>query len=127
MFRRYYAVLLMPLLLLAACASGNRGESVPQGTAVQGDLNINIRNNLIPPGAVYVYLVPNGGIERDLGTVMSGNRTVQYRGMPLKGTYQLVARTGSRTIASPILVLTNVREIEWDLERNFLQITKIAE
>lgn len=127
MFRRNYFVFFITMLAAAACASSNRGESLPQGSTVKGDLNINIRNNLIPPGAVYVYLVPNGGIERDLGTVMSGNRTVQYRGMPLKGTYQLVARTGSRTIASPILVLTNVQEIEWDLERNFLQITKIAE
>lgn len=129
MIQRRYTVLLLTLMLgTAACShTGKGGEDTSPAPSAQGDLEIMVHNNLIPPGPVYVYLVPSAGIERDLGTVYGGNQVVRYRGLALKGSYQLVARTGSRTIASPVLVLTKVAGLDWDLERNRIQVTRTIE
>ena len=117
-------------MLMASCASTSKtGEDTREGSVVpanKGELTINVRNNLIPPTPVYIYLVPgSGGIERDLGQIFSGDRTVRYRGMPLQGPFQLVAKGSERSIVSPIIVLTKVQELQWDLERDFIQVTKV--
>ena len=110
-------------LVVSACASAN----VPAGSSTQSRVDIEINNNLIPPGPVYIYLIPDGGIERDLGTVFTGTHTVSYTGLELKGNYQLVAKTGDRTVPSAILPMKNVLGLRWDLERNYIEVTKVAE
>lgn len=72
-----------------------------------------------------IYLVPRAGIEHNLGTLVgSGRHTLRYRGLPLSGEYQLVARGSSnRALGSPILVLDNVTGINWDLQRNYIDLT----
>ena len=104
-------------LLLAACASAPAGS-----TSV---VNIHVQNDLIPPGPVTVYLVPESGIERMLGTIASGPRTLQYKGLPPVGTQRLVARTSSgRNVVSSAFVIDGVVALEWSLSSNLVRITE---
>ena len=114
------------LLAAAACASG--GGAQTGGT--QGQLDIRINNNLIPPRTLTIYLVPRSGMEKNLGDLIgSGIRTVSYRGLALQGEYQLVARVvgAERAVFSNIVVLDKVRLIDWDLQRNFVEIRAVDE
>ncbi|HUP89955.1 MAG TPA: hypothetical protein VM100_11405 [Longimicrobiales bacterium] len=125
---KVFGLFLMAILATAACAHESADTSTQANVQSQpGQLDIDVTNNLIPPGPVYVYLVPSSGIERDLGTVFGGTHRVTYRGFPLRGNYQFVARSGSRTIASTVLVLTNVLGLRWDLERNRIEVTRVVE
>ena len=124
---KIFSLILLAMLPLAACAHGEAETNTGTGATTQGQLDLDVTNNLIPPGPVYVYLVPSSGIERDLGTVFGGTHRLTYRGFPLRGNYQFVARSGSRTVASPVMVLTNVLTMRWDLERNRIEVTKVVE
>ena len=106
-------------VLLSGCASVS-GTSGPQI-----ELPININNNLIPPSSLSVYLVPRSGIEHNLGTIIgSGRHTVYYRGLPPSGDYQLAVRADTRAMMSNVIVLDkNVKAIDWDLQRNYLQLS----
>jgi hypothetical protein len=115
------------LIASAACASGG---SQPGTGGTQGQLDIRINNNLIPPRTLTIYLVPRSGIEQNLGDILgSGMKSVSYRGLALKGEYQLVARVvgAERAIFSNIVVLDKVRLIDWDLQRNFVEIRAVDE
>jgi hypothetical protein len=109
----------LTLIVLAGCASGG-GHAGPQVS-----MPISIDNNLIPPASLTIYLVPQSGIERNLGTVVgSGHHVLHYRGLPLSGTYQLYARADNRAMASnPIVLDENVTAIDWDLRRNYINLT----
>ncbi|MGH7461083.1 MAG: hypothetical protein ACREMA_08650 [Longimicrobiales bacterium] len=105
------------VLLVAACASA------PGGTT--SVVNVHVQNDLIPPGPVTVYLVPESGIERMLGTISSGPRTLQYTGLPPVGTQRLVARTSNgRNIISSAFVIDGVVALEWSLASNLVRITE---
>lgn len=111
----------------AGCASAP-ADNGTQDSPVQGQLDFHIRNNLIPPATITIYLVPRSGVERELGTIFgSGEQTLRYRGLPLQGEYQLEARADTRSLTSPILVLTKVLGVDWDLQRNYVQVTKVQE
>lgn len=115
---RLRLLVLVISLISGACAT--RGEP-----GSQSDVTVLINNNLIPPASLTIYLVPRAGIERNLGNLVgSGRHTLHYRGFPLGGEYQLIARTtGDRAFGSPVMVLDNVSRIDWDLQRNFVDIT----
>lgn len=112
--------LLVLVISLVAGACASRGEP-----GAQADVTIHINNNLIPPASLTIYLMPRAGIERNLGNLIgSGRHTLRYQGFPLGGEYQLIARTtGDRAFGSPVMVLDNVIRIDWDLQRNFVDIT----
>ena len=115
------------LVATAACASGG---AQPATGGTQGQLDIRINNNLIPPRTLTIYLVPRSGIEQNLGDIFgSGMKSVSYRGLALKGEYQLVARVVGAEVAvfSNIVVLDKVRLIDWDLQRNFVDIRAVDE
>lgn len=106
------------VLVLSGCASaGTFGPQI--------ELPIYINNNLIPPSSVTVYLIPASGIEHNLGTIIgSGRHTVYYRGLPPSGDYQLAVRADTRVMTSNIILLDrNVSAIDWDLQRNYLQLS----
>jgi hypothetical protein len=117
------------LIATAACASGSGGGQTT-GTGTQRQLDIRINNNLIPPRTLTIYLVPRSGIEQNLGDLIgSGVRTLSYRGLALQGEYQLVARVvgAERAVFSNIIVMDKVRLIDWDLQRNFVEIRAVDE
>lgn len=107
------------VLALSACATA------PPGSQAQVDFEI--INNLIPPGPATIYLLTRVGSEREVGIVSGGTRVLRYQGLALKGEYQLVAKRGERIIYSPIIVLERVLGLRWDLERNYLQVTRVEE
>jgi hypothetical protein len=112
---RRRAVPALFVLLLAGCASA------PPGSLAHVD--IEVINNLIPPGPATIYLAARIGTEREVGIAPGGTRVLRYQGLALKGEYQLVARRGERLVYSPILVLEHVTRLRWDLERNFIEVT----
>ena len=108
------------ILFLGGCAT-TPGVSGPQ---IQMPIRVNA--NLIPPASnLTIYLVPMSGIEHNLGTILgSGRHDLTYRGLPPSGTYRLVARADSRQMYSDLVQLdANVKAIEWDLQRNYIQLT----
>lgn len=117
---RMQAVLFLAfILLLGGCAS--RGMSGPQV-----EMAIRVNSNLIPPASnLTFYLVPSSGIEHSLGTVVgSGRHHLTYRGLQPSGTYQLVARADNRQMGSNLFQLdANVKAIDWDLQRNYVELT----
>ncbi len=109
-------------LTIASCASF-------RGSGGKVQLELEVLNNLIPPGPVYVYMIANGGIERDIGTVFGGTQVLEVKSpLELNGNYQFVAKSGSRTVTTPILVLDkSILGLRWDLERNFIDVSRRVE
>jgi hypothetical protein len=103
--------------LLSACASSPEGRR----TAVV----IDVVNDMIPGSTITVYLVPQTGIERMLGTVIpSGRQQLRYQGLPPVGEHRLMARTTSGArIVSNTLVMDGVTGLEWNLASNLVRIT----
>lgn len=118
MTRIVRAALLAVMLAGAGCASAGSSNDT------QAQIRVVINNNLIPPSTTEIFLVPNSGIERSLGTISgSGLHELRYTGIKLAGENQLVARTrDSRTVFSTTLVMDGVQAIKWDLMRNYLEV-----
>lgn len=110
-------------LILAACALFSACASSPEGrrTAVL----IDIVNDLIPGSTITVYLVPETGIERMLGTVIPSSRQqLRYQGLPPVGEHRLMARTtGGARIMSNTLVMDGVTGLEWNVASNLVRVT----
>ena len=111
-----FAALLTVAFTIPSCASNPKG---PQ-TAV----DVYIDNNQIPPSTITVYFVPETGIERMIGTVVSGTKKVlQYKGLQPVGEYRLVARgTNNSNVVSSVVVMDNVAALEWSLATNYLTV-----
>jgi hypothetical protein len=108
------------LLALAACATAKPGT--------QSVVSISVRNDLIPPANVEIYLVPAGGIERLIGTVTSGDHSLRYTGLAPKGDYYLIARAPSgRFMRSSVLAMDDVTGLAWTLSSNLLRVTATRE
>ena len=108
--------LALVLILAAGCASA------PAGT--QSILYVDVSNDMVPPSTVDVYLVPETGIERHLGTITSGRHNLRYNGLAPVGNHRLAARrTNGSTIWSSTLVLDGVTALQWSLMSNLVRIT----
>ena len=125
MGRRLIGMLAAVALTGCITIPGRNPTEASSNTRSRVDLEVN--NNMIPPGPAYIYMMTPGGIERDMGTVFGGSQVLTYKGLALTGNYQFVAKTGERTIVSPVFVMNNVLGLHWDLERNFMQVTRRAE
>ena len=114
---RYFKfVLIATLLLMAGCAKAPPGS--------QAVVTINVRNDLIPPANVQIYLVPSGGIERLIGTITSGEHSLRYQGLAPVGDHYLVARAPSgRGMMSSVLTMDGVTVLSWTLSSNLLRVT----
>jgi len=113
--------LLALVLALGACATSGGRSGSPQVT-----LPITVNSNLTPPANnLTIYLVPQSGTERNLGTIIgSGFHQLTFRGLPPSGTYRLLGRTDTRQMYSDLVQLdANVKAINWDLQRNYIQLT----
>lgn len=102
-------LVLCTLLLVPACSAmrGGGGETIA----------VTVNNDLLPSTAVTVWMVPETGARRQLGTMAPGaEQTFSFRPSGATGRYRLVAEhVGGGTTSSGLVVLTGLRSIHWDL------------
>ena len=119
MIKRYRFFVLALVAALSACASGQQGSS--------SVVNIDVRNDLIPPANVEIFLVPRGGIERLVGRLTTGERTLRYTGLAPVGDHYLLARApDGRAMNSTILTMDGVTGLSWVLSSNLLKVTSTS-
>lgn len=112
------ALLWAVLLSLTACAAQKRG---PQSG---GELFVSVRNDLIPPGPVTVWIVPNPGGRSVLGNVSpSSSRTFRFRPATSVNEYYLVAEVvDGRELQSRMFAVEAGDEIRWSVRTNTVDV-----
>ena len=113
-----HALVALLMTALAGCAS------TPAGGAAN-EIAVRVNNNLIPPTSLSVYMVPDVGARRLLGTVPpSSNRTLRFNPVGVGGTYRLVGETvGGTDIASTPFSLTGAGIVNWDVQSRIATVT----
>jgi hypothetical protein len=103
---------------LSACATVHRS---PAGGA--GDLVVHVENNMAPPGAVDVWLLPQGGDERALGSTPATSAKIwRLRDMRTTARYRLMARReDSATVISRPFDLGPLEVVRWDIALNVVE------
>ncbi|HEX7091506.1 MAG TPA: hypothetical protein VF192_15305 [Longimicrobiales bacterium] len=98
--------------LLMGCASAGGQEGAARGGSA---LSIRVANDLVPPGTIVVWIIPELGARRRLGTIppdgeqsfsyVPGDRTMEYR---------LMAQTAEgREIMSDPFTLQGASALSW--------------
>lgn len=109
------AVLMLTFgVLIAACATGGSAAGTEGGTALE------VQNNLIPPTALSVYLVPEFGSRRLIGQVQPGrSRVIRFNPLGSGGQFRFAAETtfGREIVSNPVSVELG-DSIRWDLSAN---------
>lgn len=102
--------------LLAGCASAGNGEGGGATAAVE------VRNDLIPPTALTIYVVPEtGGVRRLLGNVGPSQTRVLTINDPVPGQHRLMARTTlGQEIFSNRINIDIADTLRWDLSSNIV-------
>lgn len=110
----------------SACAAGGGaggdGAAAPSGDQVR----IVIDNDMIPPSNITVYMVPESGGRRRLGTV-PGSQRVNFNYSPTARSlnFTLVAEVvGENDRRSETFNLVNVTGIEWALSRSNVRLVR---
>jgi hypothetical protein len=105
--------------LLAACGTGARGGSAGEPVLVR------VNNNLVAPTVISVYLVPEVGGRRLLGTVTPGSQaTLRYSGSTIGVNFRLVARTtGGTEIPSTPFSVRQGETVHWDLQSRIATVS----
>lgn len=104
----------------AGCATGS-GSGLP-------NIGVEVQNDLVPSSALTIYVVPETGSRRLLGSVSpSETKTLSFQELSV-GQYRLMARTtGGREIVSNPIVLADARTIRWSLSSNILMVVETRE
>lgn len=111
----------------SACASGGSATAGDTQGAAGGDqVRIVIDNDMIPLSNITVYIVPESGGRRRLGTVAGGQRST-FRYSPTSRTLQftlLAEVVGENDRSSETFNLVNVTGIEWALSRSNVRLVR---
>ena len=103
---------------VAACASTSEGSGLNQ-------IGVEVRNDLVPSSALTIYVVPETGARRLLGSVSPAQTKMLSFQEGSVGQYRLMARTtGGREIVSNPIILADVRTLRWTLSSNILQVVE---
>jgi hypothetical protein len=109
------ALALIALTVMGGCASGGEGGGEP--------VLVEVQNDLVPPSALTIYLLPEVGARRLLGNVSpSETATLQFSESTV-GQVRLVARTtaGTEIVSNPV-TFGSASTLEWDLSSNILTV-----
>lgn len=107
-------VLVLALPLLGGCATGG---GAADGTAGA----VEVVNDLIPPTALTIYLVPESGVRRLLGNVGPSQTRVLEIQNPIPGQHRLMGRTtGGQEIFSNPIAIGASDTLHWDLSSNIV-------
>lgn len=118
-----FPLLALSLSFLPACATGAM-EAEP-GAVGEDEVIIRVNNNLIPPAAITVSIVPDIGVQQLLGAATpSETATFEYEAAAAVGQYRLVAEpTGGQPLVSREFTLTDDDAVvEWDLNLNTIRV-----
>lgn len=111
----------------SACASAGGGTGGDTEAAATGDqVRILIDNDMIPLSNITVYVEPESGGRRRLGTV-SGGQQATFRYSPTSRTLQftlLAEVVGEDDRRSETFNLVNVTGIEWALSRRNVRLVR---
>lgn len=115
-----FAMALMVVAVLSACASGGMG----QGDAGPAAASVVVNNNLTVPTSLTIHLVPESGVRRLLGSVSpGGTEQLPVRGALVAGRYRLLARTtGGTDLVSDPFTITEGETVTWDLRSNMIRV-----
>ncbi|MFW6331377.1 MAG: hypothetical protein ACOC3J_06595 [Gemmatimonadota bacterium] len=112
-----------PALLLAAAVAF--GACATTGGAGEVDaITVEVENTLVPPAALTVYIVPEGGVRERLGSV-SPNATENFTFRPgTASRYQFVAETagGADLVSNPFTIPGDAQWVTWDLAANLVSV-----
>lgn len=117
-----FPLLALSLSFLPACATG---AMEAESGAAGDEIIVRVNNNLIPPAAITVSIVPDVGIRQLLGAATpSETATFEYEAGAVVSQYRLVAEpTGRPPVVSREFVLTDSDAVvEWDLNLNTIRV-----
>jgi hypothetical protein len=101
--------------LLGGCATGSNATEGAATAAVE------VRNDLIPPTSLTIYLVPESGVRRLLGNVGPSQTRVLAIRDPMPGQHRLMGRTtGGNEIYSNRINVGVSDTLRWDLSSNIV-------
>lgn len=112
------------LLLLAACAAGQRDR--PSTMPQPNSIFVAVQNNLVPPTALTVYLVSAEGRRNVLGSVSPGSsRTFEFEPPRSSEEYVLQAETAEgRDLQSNRFTLAPGDEVSWSVRTNIVEVSR---
>ena len=115
--RRYLAV--SACFALAACAGGGGGGGEEMAAPGGGGDRVSfvINNDMVPGVSVTVFIVPDTGGRRRLGSLApTSRRTFAYNPVMPSLDYRLVAEIrGQRDRESLPFTLTGITSVQWDV------------
>lgn len=109
---------LLAFVLIAGCASTSETEGA-------ADVPVEVRNNLIPPTSLTVWMVPTVGGRDMLGVVPPGaTQTLGFNMFSASGEYRLQAQTtaGEEIWSYPFILSESDAAVIWDLSANNIQV-----
>jgi hypothetical protein len=106
-------VLAAAFTALSACASSGTGGGAGGGDAVA----VTVNNDLVPPSTITVWMVPETGARRRLGTLTpNGTQTFNFSPGVRAMEHRLVAETtGGSDVTSNPFVLDAVSGVRWNV------------
>ncbi|HEX2166665.1 MAG TPA: hypothetical protein VHG09_05445 [Longimicrobiales bacterium] len=117
-----HAAAVCAILLASACASS--GTTADGTETVDPDaVAVTVNNDLIPPSSVTVWIVPESGSRRRLGTLSpNGQETFSFSPTGV-GEYRLLAEhlAGGSTVSNPF-VLSDARTLTWRLSSSVVLV-----
>ncbi len=105
---------------LAACASGaggGAGEVSAEAEPTDDQISVQVTNDLVPGRTVVVWMVPETGSRRRLGSISPNARgSFNYLPVARSGEYRLVAEVDGRARETSIQFrLVGVSGVRWNL------------
>lgn len=102
---------------LAACAgsgAGGTGEPQPGGSGI----TIEVNNDMVPPSSITVFMVPETGSRRRLGSVAPGGRE-RFSYVPvaqgLDHRLRAEASGGDNAETNPFILSSDVTRVQWNV------------
>jgi hypothetical protein len=111
------SVVIALTVALAACASSGTSGGEGAGGASGDAVTVRIVNDLVPPATITVWMVPETGARRRLGTVTpNGEETLSFAPGIRSMEHRLVAEaTGGSDRTSNPFTLTGVAGLRWNV------------
>ncbi|HSJ08870.1 MAG TPA: hypothetical protein VK928_03130 [Longimicrobiales bacterium] len=115
--RRLRGVTALCVILLGACGGLRQGTDT---------VEVMVNNDLLPSTAVTVWMVPESGARRQLGTVAPmTTKTFAFSPTGATGQYRLVAEhVGGGSTQSGSVILTGLSGIHWNLTNPAVHVTR---